>query len=185
MVCLIGRWSLPAAFAAAVLALAACAGNTGSPVPLAFNQIQPAGFQGFGAGLHAATTGVLPAACPKGDIECFTVSLKKGLTVDWCYGPKSNPCDETSKYTWSGAVCTAKAKTCKPIEQMTAKWTGPFACKKAITICGKKFTSGDEYVVDKISIGKTPPKQTKSYAYKQEIELDSAAAGYIGLNVGP
>lgn len=182
MVCLIGRWSLPAAFAAAVLALTACAGSTGSPVPLA-NQVPPAGFPNSGAGLHAATLGVLPASCPSGFINCFTVSLKKGLTIDWCDGPKSNPCVDTGNYKWSGAVCKTTAKVCKPIEQMTAKWTGPFACKKTIKICAGKTTG--KYVVDRISIGKTPPKQTKSYIYKQEIELNGSYAAYIGLNVGP
>ena len=51
----------------------------------------------------------------------------------WCYGPSSDPCSKSNagNYTWSGIVCDAKGKTCKkPIKQLTAKWTGPFKCRK-------------------------------------------------------
>lgn len=184
MICLVRRWSLSAALVTAALALTACAGSSGSPVPLAPDQISPAGVFESGAQLHAVTSseGVLAAACPKQYLDCFTVSLKKGLVIDWCDGPSKNPCGTTKKYTWSGDVCLAKSKTCNPIEQMTAKWTGPFACKASVKVCGGK-TKGS-YVVDTISIGKTPPKKTKSYLYKQAIDLDSKLAASIGLNVG-
>jgi hypothetical protein len=184
MICLVGRWSLSAAFVTAALALTACAGSNGSPVPLAPDQISPAGFHDSGAQLHAMTSeGLLPATCPKQYINCFTVSLKHGLVVDWCYGSQSAPCGKTKNYKWSGAVCHSTAKTCKPIEQLTAKWTGPFQCKKTIKPCGGS-TKGT-YEVDAISKGKTPPKQTKQYLYKQVILLSGAIGGYVGLNVGP
>ncbi len=185
MICHVGRRSLPAAFAAAVFALTACAGSSGSPVPVAPNQISPAGFHDSGAQLRSAATskGALPAACAKKYLACYTVSRKKGLVIDWCDGPTSSPCADTSNYTWSGNVCKANSQTCDPIEQMTADWTGPFKCKDKIKVCGGS-TSGT-YVVDTIVIGKTPPKPTKQYLYKQEILLSGSLAAYVGFNVGP
>jgi hypothetical protein len=181
----VGRRSLPAAFAAAVFALTACSGSTGSPVPLAPNQVSPTGFHSSGAQLRATSNskGVLPAACSKKYLDCYTVSLKHGLVIDWCDGPSSYSCEDTKNYTWGGSVCKSTAKTCNPIEQMTAKWTGPFKCKAKIKVCAGS-TKGT-YVLDTISIGKTPPKQTKAYLYKQEIILSGSAAAYVGFNVGP
>lgn len=178
---LIRQWSLPAAFAAAALALTACAGSSGSPVPLAPYQILSGATQ-----LHATSEleGVPAAACPKQYLGCSTVSLKKGLVLYWCNGPKKSACKDTKKSTWSGNVCLAKSKTCKPIEQMTAAWTGPFPCKPKPKRCYGGTKIGD-YETDTISIGKTPPKQTKKYIYKQDIDLDSKLAATIGLNVGP
>jgi hypothetical protein len=181
MICLVGRGSLAAAFVTAVMALTACAGSSGPSVPLAPNQIPPAGFQESGARLHSDA--VPAATCPKHYIDCITVSLKHGAIDDWCYGKASFQCGETNKYKWSGAVCLASAKTCKPIKQMTAKWTGPFRCRTKIGVCGGS-TKGS-YEVDTISIGNPPPKQTKLYLYKQAIILSGALGGYLGINVGP
>jgi hypothetical protein len=183
MISLVRPWSLPAAFVAAALALSACSGNSGSPVPLAPGQIPPGGLYASGAQLHAlGTSPAMPAAssCPSQYLSCFTVSLSKGLVINWCDGTKKSPCSTTKKYTWSGDVCKATATTCKAIEQMTAAWTGPFPC--TVSIC--KTKKGD-YEVDTISIGKKPPKKTKAYDYKQEIELNGSEAAYVGLNVGP
>jgi hypothetical protein len=185
MISLVRRWSLPAAIITAGFALTACAGNNGSPVPLGPNQISPTGL--FGAQLHGMAQGGVPAAapkCPSQYLQCFTVSLKKGLVINWCDGTKKEPCIDTSKYTWSGDVCEATSTpTCGPIKQMTAAWTGPFPCKKDPKACGG--TKKGDYEVDTISIGSPKPKKTKKYLYKQEIELDGSAAAYIGLNVGP
>jgi hypothetical protein len=185
MICLVGRRSLPGALAAAVFGLTACAGSIGSPVSLTPNQISPAGFRDSGAQLRATATSksVLPAACAKKYLGCYTVSRKHGLVIDWCDGPTSDPCVDTKNYTWSGDVCKSNAETCNPIEQMTAKWTGPFKCTTKIKVCGDS-TKGT-YEADTISIGKNPPKPTKSYAYKQEIILSGSSAGYVGFNVGP
>jgi hypothetical protein len=65
---------------------------------------------------------------------------------------------------------------------MTAVWSGPFKCNPSIKVCVGK--SKGEYVVDTISIGSPPPKKTKKYIYKQEIDLNGSAAADIGLNVG-
>ena len=64
---------------------------------------------------------------------------------------------------------------------MTAKWTGPFKCNK--TACkGYKGT----YEQDTISKGKTPPKVTTKYIYKQQVNVcagSSCGTYYIGINV--
>lgn len=178
---LIRQWSLPVAFAAAALALTACAGSSGLPVPLAPDQVSSGGIQLYAAPEFEAAPA---AACPKQYLQCFTVSLKKGLVIYWCNGSKKDPCKDTKKSTWSGNVCLAKSKKCKPIEQMTAAWTGPFPCKSKPKDCVNHTKIGD-YETDTISIGKTPPKQTKKYIYMQDIDLDSKVAATIGLNVGP
>ncbi len=187
MISLVRRWSLLAASVSAAVTLTACAGSSGSPVPLAPGQMAPAELFGSAAQLHVvAPEGVpLPAACPKQYLDCATVSLKKGLVLDWCDGPSNtNPCTTTKKYKWSGDVCLAKATKCGKIEQMTAAWTGPFPCSKKPKACIGGTKKGD-YEVDTISIGKTPPKQSKSYLYKQAVALDGKVQAYVGLNVGP
>ena len=181
MISLIRQWSLPAAFAATALALTACAGSIGSPVPLAPDQVSPSATQ---LQTSSEFEGAPATACPKQYLACFKVSLKKGLVIYWCNGTKKDPCKTTKKSTWSGDVCLAKSKKCKPIEQMTAAWTGPFPCKSKPKNCVGGTKIGD-YEVDTISIGKTPPKQTKKYIYRQDIDLDSKLAATIGLNVGP
>ena len=184
MICLLGRWSVSAASLAAVVALTACAGS-GSAVPTAPNQIPQAGFREFGQQLHAMTApgSVRPAlTCPKKYINCFTVSRTNGIIIDWCDGTSSNPCGDTSNYTWSGAVCHASVTTCAPIKPLAATWTGPFPCTASVTICGS--TKGT-YEVDTIKPGKHPPGVTKGYGFKQQILLSGASAGYIGLQVGP
>lgn len=95
-----------------------------------------------------------------------------------------SPCTTTKSYKWSGNVCLAKATKCGKIEQMTAAWTGPFPCSKKPKHCFDDVKKG-EYEVDTISIGKTPPKQSKQYLYKQAIALDGKVQGYVGLAVGP
>ena len=182
MISLLRRWSLPAVLVSAALALSACAGNSGSPVPLAPNQMSPGGLQHLGA-VRAMEAGA--AACPTSYINCFTVSLTKGLKITWCDGTTANPCADTNMYTWSGEICLAKAAMCgkKSIKQFTVKWTGPFKCTKKA--CKGFKTQKGYYELDTIGIGKTPPKQTTKYLYKQAIDLDGAVAGYIGLNVGP
>ena len=135
--------------------------------------------------LRSASTskGPLLAVCPGKYLECYTVSRKHGLVIDWCANATSEPCAKTNAYTWSGNVCKANAQTCNPIEQMTATWTGPFKCKTKIKVCDGS-TQGT-YEIDTISIGKTPPKLTKRYLYKQEILLSGDFAAYVGFNVGP
>jgi hypothetical protein len=181
MISLLRRWALPAALASAALGLAACAGNSGSPVPLAPSQM-------LAGGLHlGAVRAMEPGAgtCPTTYINCFTVSLKKGLKITWCDGTTANPCADTNMYTWSGEICLAKAKACgkKSIKQFTVKWTGPFKCTKKA--CKGFKTQKGYYELDTIGIGKTPPKQEMTLEYKQAIDLNGAVAGYIGLNVGP
>lgn len=181
MISLLRRWSLPAVLAAAALGLAACAGSNGSPVPLAPSQMAAGGF-------HLGTVRAMEpnaAACPKQFLSCFTVSLSKGLKITWCDGPASAPCMDTNKYTWSGEICLTKTKTCgaKSIKQFTVKWTGPFKCTKKA--CKGFATHVGYYELDTIGIGKTPPKQTMKYIYKQDINVNGALGATIGLNVGP
>lgn len=154
-------------------------------LPLAPNQISPARFREPGATLGSTSISneVLPAVCSRKYLECYTVSRKHGIVIDWCANATSEPCAKTDQYTWSGNVCKANAQTCNPIEQMSAAWTGPFKCKTKIKVCDGS-TQGT-YEIDTISIGKTPPRLTKRYLYKQEILLSGTFAAYVGLNVGP
>jgi hypothetical protein len=166
--------------------LAACSSSNGLPPGgQAFGQMPSAVQHIRGAQLTSMGSNVQPAAtCSTKYLGCYTVSLSKGLDIDWCYGPKKDPCEDTTDYTWSGNVCTAKSKKCGAIEQMTAAWSGPYKCTKKIAGCHKKKGDWEE---DKISIGKTPPKKTTQYAYKQEIKVcagSSCGTYYIGLNVG-
>ena len=187
MISLLRRWSLPAVLVSAALALSACAGNSGSPVPLAPNQMSPGGLQNRGAvGNMEPNAGTCPTSiASKKYLGCFMVSLKKGVKVIWCDGTSSTPCADTNKYTWSGEICLAKAKACgkKSIKQFTVKWTGPFKCTKKA--CKGFATQKGYYELDTIGIGATPPKKTTKYLYKQAIALDGTTVGYIGLNVGP
>lgn len=180
------RWSVAAALVSAAFVLSACAGNSGPSVPAAPIQNSSSLFAPLGGqpalsafGAHSDAT-----TCPKKYLDCFTYSLKKGLKVNWCYGPTSDACKDTKDYKWSGIVCDAKGATCKkPIEQLTAKWTGPFKCTKKTNCPGM---SKGFYELDTITKGKTPPKITTKYAYKQDIHIcagTSCQDVYIGINV--
>jgi hypothetical protein len=106
------------------------------------------------------------AACPKSfNAGCFTFSLSKGLKVAWCIRSSRNRCEGANDDRWFGYVCLTKTKNkqCGPIERMTAKWTGPFKCTKKIC------TSKGYYELDTITKGKTPPKVTNMYVYKQDV----------------
>jgi hypothetical protein len=73
---------------------------------LAPNQMTPMGLFDSGAQLHgmAIPEGVPAAACPKALLQCFTVSLKSGLLIDWCDGTKKSPCGDTSKFMCSATL---------------------------------------------------------------------------------
>ena len=160
--------------------LSACTGG-GPSVPPVSGQNAPA-FQAFAT--HAALSAVGVQAntptCPTKYYNCYTFSLSKGLKIGWCYGPSSDRCGSTKDYNWSGNVCLAKARRCKPIEALKAKWTGPFKCTRKI--CGSRGT----YELDTITKGAQPPKITQQYAYKQQIKVCAASCAryYIGINVG-
>ena len=122
-------------------------------------------------------------SCPSKFYACVTVSQKHGLELYWCYGPKSDPCSNSNagRPKWSGIVCTAAGTTCKaPIKQLTAKWSGPFRC-------GSKVNCNGTYELDKLTPG-PGLKQTKQYAYKQDVHIcvgKKCQIDLIGLNVGP
>ena len=174
---------MPAATLTMLFALFACAGGPGSPVPLTPGQNTPASFQTAGSqeGLTAGGTEPNATSCPsKFTGGCYTFSLSKGLKIGWCFGPPSDRCSKTKDYAWSGNVCLAKTKKCAAIEQLKAKWTGPFKCTK--NLCTSKGT----YELDTITKGSKPPKVTKLYAYKQQIHICGNGVcenDYIGINV--
>ncbi len=178
------RWAVPATLMAAAFALSACAGNNLSATPNVegFNQAASAGAD-IGTRSGITILGAQPnVKCPKQYLDCETVSKKKGLALMWCYGPSSAQCSETNQFTWSGIVCGAKGKTCKkPIKQLTAKWTGPFKCRKKDKCLSKGY-----YELDTIKPG-PGLKVTTKYVYKQDIHICASGScqdAYIGLNVG-
>jgi hypothetical protein len=185
MIYLVRRWPLPAALGTVALALGACAGSGGSPVPLTPDQISPAGFRVSRVQLHlmSISEGVPDVRCPKRYLfGCDSVSVKTGFVAYWCEGtPTGGPCATTEKYKWTGNVCRATSKTCSLVEQMTAAWTGPFPCKSNPYRCAG--TKKGYYEVDTISIGKAPPKQNKRYRWKQQILLSGSLLTEIGLDV--
>ncbi|MBV9234041.1 MAG: hypothetical protein JO030_08370, partial [Candidatus Eremiobacteraeota bacterium] len=172
---IISRWTVPVGIMSAAF-LTACAGG-GPATPVGTNQALPLV---NGGGYQLTTIGArTDATCPKQfTAGCFTYSLSKGLKISWCYGPNSDPCSTTQNYKWSGDVCLATSKDCDPIEQLTATWSGPFKCKP------KVCTSKGKYELDTITAGKTPPKPTNKYIYKQEIDIcaKSCSTYYIGIN---
>lgn len=175
------RLVVPASFLSTLFVFSACSGGTGS-VPPVSNQSAAAFSPSFGGGVGLSPAGIQPNAtsCPaKFTAGCYTFSLSKGLKIGWCYGPSSDRCGNTKDYKWSGNVCLAKAKRCKPIAQLRAKWTGPFKCTKKIC------TSRGFYELDTISKGSPAPKVTQQYVYKQNIHICGASCVnyYIGINV--
>ncbi len=177
------RWALQATLMAAALALSACAGGLSTtPNVQEFNQ-GPSRGADDDARQGMATLDARPnVKCPKKYLTCYTASKKTGLAIAWCYGATSNPCvrSHADKASWSGIVCTAKGLICKkPIKQLTAKWSGPFKCKK-------KDQCRGTYELDTLVPG-PGLKRTKNYVYKQDIQACSGRKCqdvYIGLNVG-
>ena len=172
-----------AALISAAFALAACSGPGSSTVPGA------AGAGTFGSPQSAEqpqirAIGVQPdTTCPKQYYNCYTFSLSKGLAIDWCYGPSSNPCSETGKYKWSGGVCASSNKMCYPphpfLKPFVVKWSGPLKCKTTCT---------GTYELDKLTKGSPAPKKTTKYAFKQDIHACPKAGGkcvdaHVGLSV--
>lgn len=174
---------VPASILASLFALSACSAGTGQPVPLTPTQSATA-YSQFFAGQEGLTvlgarqnTGSCPAKFTAG---CYTFSLSKGLKIALCYGPSSDRCSTTKDFRWSGNVCLAKARRCKPIAQLKAKWTGPFKCTR------KTCDSKGFYELDTITKGSNPPKLTQQYVYKQQVHIcgSTCVNYYIGINVG-
>lgn len=178
------RWAMQAILIAAAFALSACAGGGLSTTPSTQGSSQaPSGGADNGARLDIAAPYAYPnVKCPKKYLTCYTASKKTGLAIAWCYGAASNPCvrSHADKASWSGIVCTAKGQTCKkPIKQLTAKWSGPFKCRK-------KDQCRGTYELDTLAPG-PGLKRTITYVYKQDIHAcvgKNCQDVYIGLNVG-
>ncbi len=172
---------LPAILMAAAFAFSACAGgNLSTPSVQGLSQAASAAHNGgeMGAAILNAQPNV---TCPSRFFACVTVSQKHAIELDWCYGPPSDPCSNSNagKPKWTGIVCAAAGNTCKaPIKQLTAKWSGPFKCGKGCN---------GTYEVDKLTPG-PGLKQTKQYAYKQDVHIcagKKCLIDLVGLNVGP
>ena len=165
-----------------ILALTACGGPGSSAVPGAGTLAGP---QAVASQPQFSALGVQPdTTCPKQYYKCYTFSLSKGLKINWCIGPTSDPCADSNAYKWSGGVCSYSNKFCYPphpfLKSFVVKWSGPFNCG---TTC--KGT----YEVDKLTKGSPAPKKTTKYAYKQDIHACPKAGGkcldaHIGLSVG-
>jgi hypothetical protein len=172
---------VPALLISATLALPACNGISSSAVPPGAD----AGtLNSVAAGERITAVGAQPdATCPKQYYNCYTFSLSKGLTIHWCYGTTSDPCNETSKFKWSGGVCLASNKSCVPphpfLKSFVVKWTGPFNCKS---------TCKGTYEVDKLTKGSPAPKKTTGYGFKQDIHICPKSGGkcadaHVGIKV--
>lgn len=174
------RWSAPTALLSAAFLLSACAGSSTPAFLSASNQGESSSALGGGNILTAMGVRADAKCYPKFTAGCFTFSLSKGLRISWCYGPSSDRCKTTQDYTWSGDVCLAVSKDCDAIKPLTATWSGPYKCK-----LGKTCQSKGYYELDTITKGKKPPKPTKKYLYKQEIDICSGSCHtyYIGINV--
>jgi hypothetical protein len=180
MISRLSRLAAPAILASALVALSACGGST---VPSTPGSSQNAAVGGAGVALEqAALMNVRPnATCSHKYVACETVSKSKGLELEWCYGPKSDPCSHSNagKVKWTGVVCLAAGKGCsKPIKQLTGKMTGPYKCKPSNDCHGT-------WELDTI----TPEaglKETKQYIYKQDVRSCSPCdSSLVGLDVGP
>jgi hypothetical protein len=168
---------------AAAFTLAACAGGSVPTTPnvQGVNQAVSTGAS-FGTPAIAPLNAQPTASCPSQfTAGCTTVSQKNGAVLRWCIGKGSNPCSKSqaAKYSWSGVVCDAKGKTCKkPIKQLTAKWSGPFKCKK-------KDNCKGTYELDTLTPG-PGLKATKKYVYKQDVHIcagKNCKDYYLGINV--
>ncbi|HEY6450497.1 MAG TPA: hypothetical protein VIX60_07450 [Candidatus Cybelea sp.] len=177
------RWAVPATLAAA-FALSACAGGSlsTSPAVRGFNETAPAGADSAALSRIAIVNTQPNVTCPKKYDACLTVSKKNGLAMGWCYGPGTKPCAHSNagKAKWSGVVCKVKDKTCKkPVKELTAKWSGPFKCKRSDKCKGT-------YELDTFTPG-PGLKVTKKYIYKQDIHACVGAKCEIlpiGINIG-
>jgi hypothetical protein len=156
-----------------------CDGNVAQPIGYG----QPV--QSFGQPHVTIRSASVPpnAFCPLEFSACYTVSASHTIRIPWCYGPSSQPCEDTNQWTWSGIVCTEKGPPCRNIktEEMSAKWSGPFNCVPSV--CGRDIGT---YVLDAITTEKGI-KQTKLYIYEQDIHICESYCKnfYSGLNVGP
>jgi hypothetical protein len=190
MILRLGQWFALALTSA--LVLSACAARTGSTMPSA---------PGFGAAasigqsvpdLRIINLNALPnaAKCPMKKFTggCQKVSKSKGLELGWCYtthSKKENDACTNSNAgaaTWTGVICAAKGSTCKKATKvMTAKFTGPYSCKKYKAGCKGTFE------LDAISPG-PGLKTTPHYLYKQAVKAcgtPGCITKYVGLSVGP
>ncbi len=112
---------------------------------------------------------------------CFSFSQSEGLQIDWCYGPASSPCEDTSEITgWSGGV--ANVRTGRQVKPIKVTWSGPYYC--TASGCGTGTFEEDTMVSRRKA-----PKLAKKYIDYQPIEgcIGSSCGELtqIGLNVVP
>ena len=171
------KWAAPAALVSAVLALSACGGgNLASTPGSGMGQL---GAQRVAGEKHITAQMVKSnAACPvNNNLGCFSDSLANGAQVTWCYGPSSDPCEDTNTITWSGGM--KLYKTNHPIgkAKIKATWSGPFQCTSST--CGSSGT----YELDTLKNG-GKLTATNKYKYAQDLCIDSSCGSYqMGWNV--
>jgi len=128
------RWAAPAALVSAVLALSACGGGmNATPAGPGLNGVS--GAMHAGQQKHITIIDVHPAgktlpSCNTSEFPAGCVDYSRrnaSLQIELCYGPASNPCENTSEITnWQGGVISTK--TGKKTKGIVARWTGPFPC---------------------------------------------------------
>ncbi|MGA8532981.1 MAG: hypothetical protein WB615_02600 [Candidatus Tumulicola sp.] len=163
------------------LALSACSGGNLASTPGAGMSGQSLGAQHVAGEKHITTQMVrtnAPVCKPIDNLGCFSDSLKHGLVISWCYGPTSDPCEDTDTITWSGGIVTNNAKQhAIGKSKMKATWTGPFPCTSSTC------NSSGSYELDTITNGPDLTKTAK-YKYGQQLCIDSSCGSYlIGINV--
>ncbi len=182
------RWAVAAALISAAFALSACGAGT-SPASAGPGTSGIAGAQHVAEQNRLTVVGIHSKAAPQCNTSlfpsgCFSFSNSKGLLLDWCYGPPSDPCGETAGLSnWSGGV--TRVKNGALVKAFHVTYVGPFYCSPST--CGTGFGSFEE---DRMAPHKHKPlKLTNRYVYKQTVNACTSSScvtlGTVGINVVP
>ena len=183
------RWAAPAALASASLALSACAGGG------AISPTTPAGpgMNGVAGAIHAAqgkhltVVGTRNSTAPNCNYTqfpdgCYSFSQTSGLTVYWCFGTQTDPCEDTSQLSgWSGPV--TRIATGLTATRIAVAYSGPFPCDGVVCTIG----SGS-YETDAMTVRNgRPPQRANNYIDQQVVNACIGAGcadlGLIGINI--
>ncbi|MGA8532979.1 MAG: hypothetical protein WB615_02590 [Candidatus Tumulicola sp.] len=181
------RWAAPAVLTSAVLALSACGGGgMSSTTPAAPGLNGVAGAMHTARGKHLTVVGHYNAAPPCNYTQfpdgCYSFSQTLGLTVFWCFGTQTDPCEDTSQLSgWSGPV--KRIATGLTATRIAVAFSGPFPCDGIVCTIGSGTYETDAMTVR----NNRPPRRAHNYIDQQTVNACVGAGcadlGLIGINI--
>ena len=113
---------------------------------------------------------------------CYSFSQTSGLTVYWCFGTQTDPCEDTSQLSgWSGNV--KRIATGLTATRIAVAYSGPFPCDGVVCAVGSGTYETDAMTVR----NNRPPQRANNYIDQQIVNACVGAGcadlGLIGINI--